>query len=154
MYDERGRVVFAPREASAFLEYVRDRSELEPNTGCWLWTGAANGQGYASVLRDKRTLRVTRVLLGIEFRPDLHALHSCDTPECVNPAHLRVGNNADNVRDAVRRRRHNMVKRTHCPQGHPYAGENVRLDEKGCRRCRECQRRNDVKRNRALAGVA
>jgi len=39
--------------------------------------------------------------------PDgLHVLHSCDNPPCINPDHLRVGTNDDNMRDRAERNRH------------------------------------------------
>lgn len=41
-------------------------------------------------------------------------------------------------------------KKTHCPQGHPYAGDNLRIMANGNRRCRECDRiRAQAQRNRA-----
>lgn len=38
------------------------------------------------------------------------------------------------------RRPNQNVSKTHCPKGHPYLGENVYIDPKGNRRCRECKR--------------
>ncbi|MCY0957741.1 HNH endonuclease [Streptomyces sp. H27-H5] len=58
------------------------------------------------MLEGKRL--ATHVALEVDGRPrpgNLHALHSCDTPSCVNPAHLRWGTNADNVKDRGRRGR-------------------------------------------------
>ena len=42
---------------------------------------------------------------GVELTADQHILHSCDHPPCVNPNHLRVGTNAENVRDCMEKGR-------------------------------------------------
>ncbi|MFE8106945.1 HNH endonuclease [Sphingomonas melonis] len=78
---------------------------------CWLWTGAADPNGYGRIGRGGKADGValaTHVALELSGRPrpsGLHALHSCDNPPCVNPAHLRWGTNAENVADMVGRER-------------------------------------------------
>jgi hypothetical protein len=86
--------------------------------GCWPWTGARqskdprypNRGGYGSFLLDGRTRyahrHVLEVTLGRQLAPGEIAMHSCDNPPCVNPAHLRPGTKADNVADMVAKGRH------------------------------------------------
>lgn len=52
----------------------------------------------------------------------LFVLHSCDTPACCNPAHLRLGTNQDNIADKLQRGRHQDAKGT--------ANPNAKLTEK------------------------
>lgn len=81
----------------------------EPNTGCWLWTGAQNNDGYGKVGWEGKWLsthRLAFVLSGNEIPEDKIILHSCDVRCCGNPRHLRAGTYADNVQDAISRGRH------------------------------------------------
>lgn len=113
----------------------------EPNSGCWLWIGSIDGNGYGQITHERKRLKASRVSWEIHYGKipaDLHVLHKCDVPCCVCPTHLWLGTRSDNIRDAVTKGRlHNqMMKRTHCPQGHAYSG----LDCYGYRVCILCRR--------------
>lgn len=76
---------------------------------CWLWLGQKNTKGYG-VFWARRGMRATHVSLELDGRPrqdNLHALHSCDNPQCVNPKHLRWGTISDNAKDAASKGRLN-----------------------------------------------
>lgn len=96
-----------PKNLSAeeqFWGKVDRRSPAE----CWLWKGVKDRAGYGIMGRThRRAHRIALALSGIPVAPGEFVLHSCDNPPCCNPAHLRLGNAADNMADCLCRRRHN-----------------------------------------------
>jgi hypothetical protein len=84
--------------------FLLARSIPEPNTGCWLWLGWLDADGYGGVKYGGRSRRATHVALEIVDRPLASgqvAMHRCDNPPCVNPAHLVGGSKLENARDCV-----------------------------------------------------
>ncbi|WP_293756498.1 HNH endonuclease signature motif containing protein [Stenotrophomonas sp.] len=78
-------------------------------SGCWAWTGAKLPRGYGRFYfqgRAQYSHRVAlRLLRGAEVPDHLVVMHSCDNPWCVNPEHLSVGTQKENMRDASRKGR-------------------------------------------------
>ena len=75
----------------------------ESNSGCWLWQGSTDGRGYGQIWNGKKAETATRYIArALLWAIDgLGVLHRCDTPACTNPAHLWVGTQTDNMRDAA-----------------------------------------------------
>lgn len=123
---------------------------------CWDWTAYTDPAGYGrfKVPDGDRTMLAHRYSFILHNGP-IHrkwmVLHSCDRPCCVNPRHLRAGDNGDNVRDMVLRDRIRPWGRsvTHCPQGHEYTEGNT-YTYRGSRTCRTC-RRDRARLERATA---
>lgn len=95
--------------------YLEKRYEPVPECGCWIWTGALGTSGYGLVCakQDKQEY-AHRVMWRLTHGPipeGLHILHRCDVPLCVNPAHLFLGTNIDNIRDCVQKGRNNRGER-------------------------------------------
>lgn len=138
-----------------------DKVSPEPNSGCWLWTAYATPLGYGKfgVTRKAGMSLAHRhayeVLVG-EIPKGLVLDHLCRTPCCVNPAHLEPVTIAENTRRSpiIKNNGQLQRERTHCPKGHPYAGDNLFIRACGRRReCRECQRRvsRDYQRSKRAA---
>lgn len=80
-----------------------------PNTGCWLWDGAATVRGYGMFGVAPGDLRMAHRFayeLATGTAPGaLDVCHRCDVPWCVNPDHLFLGTRTDNMRDCARKGR-------------------------------------------------
>ena len=88
-------------------------AKVNRSSGCWVWTGAKNRTGYG-IIGHGPTLRAHRVAYELTFGPipqGMYVLHSCDNPSCVNPAHLFLGRQADNLQDMKRKGRSNRGER-------------------------------------------
>lgn len=87
----------------------------EPMSGCWLWTGFEHHNGYGGLMIKNVTVLAHRLSWQIHNGPipkGLCVCHKCDTPFCVNPDHLFLGTNKDNIHDAIRKGRIDFSERT------------------------------------------
>lgn len=132
---------------------------------CWDWT-AHLVDGYGVIKVDGRDVKAHRLMWTLIARrgpiPDgLVVMHACDNRACVNPAHLSIGTVADNNADRQAKGRTVLPDdgpafwrdKRHCPQGHPYAGDNVRYRPDGRRRCAACYREREANRRAAKRSV-
>lgn len=95
------------------IEHTRLWAKVDKSLGpdaCWPWQGALNSHGYGQFAAGGRQTNATRFVLeeglGRDLRAGEMALHSCDHPWCMNPAHLHAGSALDNMREKVDRGRH------------------------------------------------
>lgn len=136
---------------------------MAPQDECVIWPGAKSELGYGRLRHQGKTRQAHRLAYEIHVGPiadGLFVCHRCDTPSCVNPAHLFLGTARDNVLDMCAKGRENPRGRrvTHCPSGHEYSTDNtyVRAGIRYCRTCVRTRCREYARRKRAalqLAGV-
>lgn len=113
-------------------------ARVSVGNGCWLWDANVTKKGYPNLwLEGRQHVYAHRFSYALHVGPipdGMSVLHKCDTPSCVNPAHLFLGTQLENVRDCRDKGRlyRQTHRPTHCKQGHPFP--------EGRRSCAVCQR--------------
>lgn len=113
--------------------------------GCWDWNGpVAPNPGYPKLGIGKRgkiyAHRLSYLIHHGAIPDGKHVCHTCDNKRCSNPAHLFLGTNLDNARDA---REKGLRLKSTCRRGHARSPENTytRTDRRGYveRHCLDCK---------------
>jgi len=110
---------------------------------CWLWLGAKNNKGYGQFrVNGKMELahRVSWTLNSGKIPRGLNVLHKCDVCACVNPNHLFLGSQKDNIKDCVKKKRNHVNWPEHKGEKHGMS----KLTEKDVKEIRE-KRKNGEK---------
>ena len=136
------------------------RGALRPYPGRML-KPVLQPNGYYTV-GIKRKLRTVHSLVAESFigpRPEgLEVCHNNGRPLDNRAENLRYGTTSENQIDAVLHGANNQVRKTHCPQGHPYDEANTairrRPDRRPQRACRTCHRDRQRNRYRISVGLA
>ena len=109
---------------------------------CWVWDKGKLSAGYGTT----RIEGVTKLVHRIAYEYIIGAIpngleldHLCRNHACYNPEHLEAVTHIENMR------RGKHARKTHCPNGHPYSGDNLYIGKqtKGgtvARVCKTCRR--------------
>src|SRR6266705_2781153 len=121
---------------------ILSRRRIDDVAGCWEWTGCRHKDGYGLLRLNGKTRKAHRVsahlFMGLDLNSEVQVMHRCDNPSCFNPEHLFLGTQLDNMKDCYSKGRGWQNKVTRCPKDHPLSGNNLRVNKRGERICREC----------------
>lgn len=90
-----------PKTVHSFWTKVKINSPFK----CWEWLAYKNHNGYG-MFRQRRAHRIVWSLVNGLIPDEIFVLHKCDNPSCVNPGHLFLGTQVDNMRDKMEKGRH------------------------------------------------
>lgn len=129
-------------DSAAVLDRLFDKISPEPNSGCWLWTGAVSAGKYGSFSFEGRMQKAHRVTWRLMRGPVPDGLdldHICRVTICCNPDHLEPVTRSENLRRSPLKNRYADL--THCKRGHEFTPENTMWRKGGTwRACRTCMR--------------
>lgn len=98
-----------------FWEKVNKNGPLLIDTKCWEWTGAKKKAGYGFIGLNYKNYYAHRLAYEFYYKvlpKEQHVLHKCDNPSCVNPEHLFLGSQVDNMKDMNLKNRHAVGEKT------------------------------------------
>lgn len=108
------------RRKNKGMPITHGKIEMIPFCGCWIWTGSYDKDGYGKITIGKKAYRAHRLSYceyhGIEHESisGYLVLHSCDNPSCVNPNHLKLGTQQENMDEMSARGRSLRGERSRC----------------------------------------
>lgn len=79
-------------------------AKVRKTNRCWIWVGhrTRDGYGYFSIRKQMILAhRYAWTYFHQEIPKELSVLHRCDNPPCVNPKHLFLGTQRDNMMDMI-----------------------------------------------------
>jgi len=99
-------------------ERLRDRLLAKVShtaDGCWLWDGCVDGHGYGLISVEGRKQKTHRVMYRLAHGEpgNLHVLHRCDRPACINPDHLFLGSHKRSMEDRADKNRGGDLRGEH-----------------------------------------
>ena len=117
--------------------------KINKKTGCWEWQLSINTFGYGQIrVNNPRSMRkphrIMYELMKGKIPKKLSLDHLCRNRACINPDHLEVVTNKENILRGVGITAQN-AKKTHCKRGHRLSGKNLFFYKKANQRmCRTC----------------
>jgi hypothetical protein len=92
---------------------TRFNKKVEKTDSCWLWVGKKMIDGYGNMWVEGKQIpahRLSWLLHNGSIKEGLKVCHKCDVRHCVNPQHLFLGTQMDNMRDMIEKGRARKVR--------------------------------------------
>lgn len=125
-------------------ESERFWSHVDKTSECWNWTSSKR-KGYGAFgLRNRKTIRAHRWAYENQVKKipaGLTVDHLCRNRSCVNPAHMELVTNKENILRGIGPTARNKLK-THCINGHSLADAKISKKGRNCRTCANFHNRN------------
>lgn len=131
--------------AKSLLDRFEEKVMVDPNSGCWLWTGyvdpvSSYGQFNGGAGHSKKAHRWSYQLHISEIPKGLDLDHKCRVRAYVNPSHLEPVTRKENFHRGISIKLTNekFASRTHCRNGHQVTAEDSRFRVYGKLRYFQC----------------
>lgn len=115
LYEEKIKII--PKEIYNKDENLAKRFfskvDIKGKDECWNWLANKNYDDYGIFKYNNQSIHAHRMVWLIfnnTIPEELYVLHSCDNRECVNPKHLKLGTQQDNMNDMVNKGRNCNLK--------------------------------------------
>ena len=110
------------------ITLARFFSKFQKSEGCWNWQGSKNDAGYG-LLGHKYAHRMAWQISNNQLIPKKMVIcHHCDNPSCVNPNHLFIGTQKDNMQDMIKKNR--QIKKDNNGEKNPMFGKSHSIEAK------------------------
>ena len=113
------------------IERFWSKVDIRNTDGCWNWIASKNKKGYGEFyLKNVPHLhahQISWMIVRGNISNGMCVLHKCDNPSCVNPTHLFLGTNQDNVNDKMTKGR--WKSKFLYGKNHPQHGTNSKFNK-------------------------
>ncbi len=119
-------ISLTPKQIARFWMNIKQM----PN-GCWEWQLSLSTRGYGRVTFHPKTYRAHIISFSLtkgEIPKGKLVCHSCDNPKCVNPSHLFLGTQKENVQDMIKKGRLSKKRSKHADSKSQYPGVSLRKE--------------------------
>ena len=85
-----------------------EKVDIQKQENCWNWVASKYSKGYGIFVNNSHHIgahRMSWILSHGEIPEGMFVCHKCDNTSCVNPSHLFLGTNQDNMTDMVQKKR-------------------------------------------------